>query len=565
VERSEYSRYEQKSLKAAVGKSKDFDMLAERVVSFANAQGGELVIGIEDGEDAPPPDQVIDETSAGDVLKALRAHTDCVGFGESVIETHGNGGQYLRLRILPSLKVIAATSKGKIYIRVGDQSVPVTGEEATRLAAEKNAFQWELVPVKSSRVDQVSPIRIGQYCAAIRKSGRVSDHVKSFDDIEILRHYALVDGESLTNLGVLWLGDEQSRKRISYPLTVQYIVYDENERKVRKLAWHDLALNPKELIIDIERSAQELKYFYELPQGLFRKRIEHYAPALIREYLVNAIAHKSYTISGDVFIEVYTDRVEITNPGRLPLGITKDNILHQRQRRNPHLINVMHDLGLMEAEGSGYDLIYETLAKEAKPFPEIISEYDYVRIVQQSRILSDEILSVLDYALQHFELRQRDTIALGIIARERMIGAPALSKALQLTDQERLRSYVQRLQEFGIVESRGSKKGTEYYLSPAFLSQAKLNVKPTLKTLEPHRLDALILEDLRTYPASLIADISRRVPDIELKTLRSHIYKLQRTGVLEGSGPKSARSYSVAKKKRNEKEMKRKSNEMHGK
>jgi ATP-dependent DNA helicase RecG len=38
-------------------------------------------------------------------------------------------------------------SKGKIYIRIGDQSVPVTGEEVTRLAAEKNAFQWELVSV----------------------------------------------------------------------------------------------------------------------------------------------------------------------------------------------------------------------------------------------------------------------------------------------------------------------------------------------------------------------------------------------------------------------------------
>jgi ATP-dependent DNA helicase RecG len=71
VERNEYSRYEQKSLKAAVGKSKDLNMLAERVVPFANAQGGDLVIGIEDGEEAPPPDQVIDETTAGGIYACV--------------------------------------------------------------------------------------------------------------------------------------------------------------------------------------------------------------------------------------------------------------------------------------------------------------------------------------------------------------------------------------------------------------------------------------------------------------------------------------------------------------
>ncbi len=51
---------------------------------------------------------------------------------------------------------------------------------------------------------------------------------------------------------------------------------------------------------------------------LFRKQIRHYHPKLVRELLVNALAHKSYTISSDIMIKVFSDRLEISNPGGLP-------------------------------------------------------------------------------------------------------------------------------------------------------------------------------------------------------------------------------------------------------
>ena len=133
-----------------------------------------------------------------------------------------------------------------------------------------------------------------------------------------------MDAGQLTHLGVLWLGTSKQRQTISYPITAQYIVYDNLERKVRKVEWHDNALNPKELLLSVEKEAVELTYSYEFPDGLFRKQIRHYHPKLIRELLVNAFAHKSFTISSDIMIQVYPDRLEISNPGGLPLGITKD-------------------------------------------------------------------------------------------------------------------------------------------------------------------------------------------------------------------------------------------------
>src|SRR5699024_7564979 len=114
-----------------------------------------------------------------------------------------------------------------------------------------------------------------------------------------------------------------------YPLTVQYIVYNDKEEKVRKKEWHYNIDNPKELIQKIEEEAIELTYSTELPDGLFRKNIREYPQEVVSELLINAIAHKKYTVSGDIFIEVYPDRMTITNPGGLPLGVSENNILHK--------------------------------------------------------------------------------------------------------------------------------------------------------------------------------------------------------------------------------------------
>ena len=76
--------------------------------------------------------------------------------------------------------------------------------------------------------------------------------------------------------------------------------------------------------LEIEKEAVELNYSFELPDGMFRKQIRHYAKDVVRELFVNAFVHKSFTISGDIFILLYKDRLEIKNPGGLPLGVTKD-------------------------------------------------------------------------------------------------------------------------------------------------------------------------------------------------------------------------------------------------
>lgn len=542
---------EYKSLRKINTGDSGFKDLAVTCVCLANTQGGKLIIGVEDKEKEPPNSQTISVEQVNKTVTRLRSLCFNVGFGLYEVEKHTNGGEYLSIIVLPTSKSLATTSEGKIYIRIGDQCQAARGEDIIRIASEKDAFQWELQH-RNYKINQIPNDNIDWFVSQIRASDRVKPFVRELSDIEILEHYNLIQNKTLTNIGVLWLGTPQMRSRLVYPITVQYIVYDEIEKKIRKEDWLDYSKNPKELILDIENKAVELTYFDEFPQGFFRNKIPHYDKRLIRELLINAIVHKSFTIAGDIFIKVYPDRLEITNPGGLPLGITKDNILHTTSRRNPHLIRVFHDLKLMEGEGSGYDLIYEIASRDSKSFPIINSDFNTTNVIQYSKIMDDEALLIVDFIAKNYPLSQKELIVLGIVARHKKILTTNLTKELQLSDEERLRSFVGKLLDKSILITRGIKKGTEYLINPKLISSSKINIKPTLKVIEPHRLEALIEDDLNRYPNSQVADIQKRLEDVPLQDIRKKVYAMVKKGLLEHTPDKTYRKYWLAKKNRNE-------------
>ena len=536
---------EYKSIQKIRTGDKGFKDLATTCVSLANAQGGTIFIGFDDKTKQVPINQIIRIKEVNDAVSKLRSLCFNVAMTASNVLDE-NGSQYFKIEVFPSTKSIATTSDGKIYIRVGDKCEPVRSEDIHRLANEKQAYQWELVCPKTVTLLEVEPSNVKDFTTKIRASDRVSEHIKQMTDREIIDNYNLTDDDYLTYLGILWLGNAGQRSRISYPITVQYIVFDKLDKKIRKEDWHDNSLSPDQLLLDIEKKATELTYFHEFPDGLFRKQIRHYHPKVIRELLLNAFAHKSFAISGDIMIEVYHDRVEISNPGGLPLGVTKDNILHARQRRNPHFIRVMHDLKLMEGEGSGYDLIYQLDTMDSKELPQIISEYNYTKVIQSSKIIDEEILPLLDFVSQQYEITQKNFIAFGLIARYKKLLSTELVKLLQLPEDDRLRIYTARLSDLEIVNTRGIKKGNEFIVNPQLIRNSKANIITSLKTVEPHRLVALIEEDLKLHPLSTKGEVQKRLPDINEKDLRKYLYQLVAKGILLTEGGKTYRRYKLA-------------------
>ncbi|WP_236581742.1 AlbA family DNA-binding domain-containing protein [Hydrogenophaga sp. BPS33] len=132
---------DKKSLRAITGKTADWPELAKDCIAFANATGGQLLLGIEDAEAEPPAGQRIPAELPDTLRRKLAERTVNVTALLDVV-TAPNGGQYIALRI-PRALGVASTTDGHYFLRVADQSKPVTGDDVMRLANERAALPWE--------------------------------------------------------------------------------------------------------------------------------------------------------------------------------------------------------------------------------------------------------------------------------------------------------------------------------------------------------------------------------------------------------------------------------------
>jgi ATP-dependent DNA helicase RecG len=527
---------DKKSIRVLSESDKGFSDLAKDCVAFANAIGGRLFIGIEDDDEQPPLNQKIKDEVIEQLHKRISQLTLNVNIAPQKIAA-SNGGEYIELRVFRNENSIAGTSDGRYFLRIADETRPLRPDELTHLMNEKKAYSWETQTYQKIPCDKFDSNKRQKFLDLIRASDRVKNSVKEKSDDEILAHYCFTKDEFLTNLGVLWIGRDEDRATLAHAPVIQFIKRDETESKVNKICWDDFTLNPMELVDAVWREVPDWRESYELPDGMYRKNIPHYDERVVRELLVNALVHRPYTQRGDIFLNLFTDRLEIHNPGTLPLGVTPQNILHETVKRNEHLVRVCHDLKLMEREGSGYDMIYDVLLSQGKQIPEVSEGYDRVAVTIYKKIIKRDVIDFISKADETFHLKQRERIALGLIAQHESVTAIQLTKLLELKSSADLKTWIGRLAKWKIIKTKGRTKGTEYFVEPELLRKLNFKGLTTLKGIERHRLKALILEDLERYQIASIGDIHERIgKEIPRHKLKEELRNFVTRGEIETQG-----------------------------
>lgn len=535
---------DQKSLRAVSGKAADWAELAKDCIAFANASGGQLLLGIEDGQDEPPACQRIPPELPDTLRRKLVERTVNVTVLPDVM-TAPNGGQFIALRIPRALSV-ASTTDGRYFLRVADQSKPVTGDDVLRLATERAALPWETQTTLQLPRAEADPAQRQALLQALRASDRVKPSVKEKTDDELLDHYQLARGPWLTHLGVLCIGRQHQRAQLATAPVVQCIKFDELGQKVNKLVWDDHTLSPMALIEAVWAEVPDFRERYELPDGLYRQQVPAFDEVVVRELLVNALVHRPYTQRGDIFLNLHPDRLEVVNPGPLPLGVTPHNVLHTTVRRNEHLARLFHDLKLMEREGSGFDKVYEVLLSQGRPAPELVEAHDRVQVTVRRRIAAPAVIDFIAKADQTYPLSQRERITLGLLAQHEALTARELAAALELPGVEALPPWLKRLLDWALVRSAGRTQATRYFIDPGLLRALDFTAITTLKRIEPHRLGALILEDVGRYPGTKIGDIHRRIGlEIPRTRVRRALEQLVKEGRLHQEGVRSVTRYRL--------------------
>ena len=537
---------DRKSLRTVTGRTADWDDLARACVCFANGAGGRLLIGIEDGEVLPPPGQVVPP----ELLDRLRKRIGELTVNVQALPTlqrAADGDEFIEL-VVDRSPSVASTRDGRYFLRVGDTCQPVLGDDVLRLANERPGRPWEVMDSGLPR-GAADAEKLARFVKGISASGRVKDSVKEKGSDELLTHYGLAKGNTLTRLGVLLIGTTVDRRASGTAPLIQAIKYDEREQKINKWVWDDCALSPIELVDAVWREVPDFRESYEVAEGMFRRSVPAYDEKVVRELLVNALVHRPYTQQGDIYLNLHPDRLEVVNPGRLPLGVTPRNMLHASRRRNEGLARVFHDLGLMESEGSGFDLIYDRLLSQGRPAPVPEEGADWVKVTIQRRIVRPEVMRLIAVADERFQLTQRERITLGALAQTEGMTARELVALLETDGTDALAPWLGRLLECGLVQTSGKTSGMRYFVTPDWLRDAQLDNRTTLSRITPHRLQALVLEDLARYPDSSNADINRRIgAEISAKTVKRTLDGLVDSGRVVYAGERRWRRYRLSER-----------------
>lgn len=208
----------------------------------------------------------------------------------------------------------------------------------------------------------------------------------------------------------------------------------------------------------------------EVVTGSRRKTLPAYPPQVVREAVVNALAHRDYGLAGaTVDITVWDDRVEVRSPGGLPGHITLDNMRREHYSRNPRIMGILKTLGYVEEYGEGVDRMFREMESRLMEPPAFEATADSVSVTLHKRVLVDVDDQVWLTQLGTQELTYDEARALVAARREGAVTPRSLRTLLPDADIDAMLAQMVSKQLLRRVGVRG---GSRYILSDTTIARA---------------------------------------------------------------------------------------------
>lgn len=375
--------------------------LAESLVAFANAEGGLIAIGIGDGAihgTAADPRRVNEwRQAAMDFTEpSIRHRVSTV----SCLNDRGQDDEIVLIEVEASDHV-HQTRKGDTYLRIGDENRRLGTFEATELRFDKGDSVYDGTAVANAIDADLDPTLVARYVRSIRTKGP--------DDQALTARGLIVrDGRRIrpTVAGLLVLG---RHPQTYFPqAAVRLLRYAGSSRETgsRLNVTRDERLEGP-LSAQVDGARRRLARWIPTAIRLERRgRFE--TVALIPRFawleaVVNAVVHRSYTITGDhVRVELFDDRLEVTSPGRLPGLVRLDNIRSTRFARNPRMARAFADLGYGRELGEGVNRMFEEMERAGLPDPLYSQGSASVTVTFLADTLAAHVLGALPAGSERF-------------------------------------------------------------------------------------------------------------------------------------------------------------------
>lgn len=373
--------------------------LQQTFVAFANSDGGDLYIGIEDKKLIGERLVSFEEQENANSLISILLEETTPSVENVIIEflKIKDKGLVLHLGIPKSPKV-HYTAAGECFIRINAATKKIRGERITQLSYSKGAEPYERRALDSVDIeDIIDGNLLSEYMH------RVGTHLQPEAFLRKQRLLTKKDGHRIPNVGAVLLFDDEPQATLETRCAVK--VYrlrtTDIEYKREQLEEMPVTINGDvENVID-KTISQVSKYIDWASFNDAGRVVKlNYPAEALKEILVNAVIHRDYSLNDDIHVRVFDNRVEIQSPGKLPGYMTLKNLYDERFSRNPNVVRMLHNLPnpVNHDIGEGLDTAKNELKKAGLIDP-VFSEKENAFVVT---IKHQKLASIEDVVLQYF-------------------------------------------------------------------------------------------------------------------------------------------------------------------
>jgi len=341
----------------------DNETLAKSIVCFANTDGGQLIIGISNSGDIVGVEDLDEAVRKIDDVAFNRCEPPISILPETV---DMDGEIVLIINIPKGEKRPYRTKSGLYYIRSVNRCRQASWQEVRRLYQTSESIYYDETPISKAPLGSLD---MDYFRYFLEKNLDISPEeslIESYlENLKVITH-----NKKPTLAGILFFGDNPQRFIPYAKIIAAYI------------PGTDISIPPADKK-DLDGKIPDILENSSKFLGLYIKeehKIKDFEPELypeipkevFREGIVNAIAHRDYTINAPIRLFIFEDKIEIRTPGRLPNTVTIESmkIAGCHVLRNPTLYNLLYKVGMVTDIGSGVyrmiKTIRERLNKEIK-------------------------------------------------------------------------------------------------------------------------------------------------------------------------------------------------------
>ncbi len=517
--------------------------LIEAVVCLANAQGGTLLIGVEDDgaitglhpKHRTQP-AMLAAFIASRTVPPVSVEADFVKLPEGMVA----------VMVVPAARQPVSTSDGRLLVRYLDSKGkpgcrPLYPHELLSHAADRGQADFSALPVVEATWDDLDSLEFARLRRMVEEN-RGDAALLELDNEQMARALALIrteDGRvTPTVAGLLLVGKEAALR--------EYL--PAHEAAFQVLRGSDVAMNefrrwPVLRTLEWAMEAFQVRNEErELNIGMFRIGVPAYDRRGFREVVNNAMIHRDYRKLGALHVQMRDDHARVSNPGGFVEGVRPDNLLVIEPRpRNPRLADAFKRIGLVERTGRGVAIIYSGQLRNGRLPP----DYSHSTAASVSVTLpgGPADLDFVQLVVAEENRRQRaldvnELLALAHVWRERVIDTPTAAMLTQQSDAE-ARAALESLVETGLLERRGDTKGRLYMLSAGvYRAIGKPAAYVRARGFEPEQIEQMVLQYVQAH-GSINRRETTNLCRLSERQATYLLQKLSRRGLLarQGKGP----------------------------